>query len=92
MFKSVLKKITSCSLFYLLLLLELLELLQHKVHLFVGGERGDVPIQVLAVVLGVVVALAAGVDPQAGLSHLTPALAALLGWNREPPATDQNIS
>lgn len=30
--------------------------------------------------LGVVVALSAGVDPQAGIAHLAPALAALLGW------------
>lgn len=65
---------------YLVLFLELLQFLEHKVHLFGGGERGDVSIEVLAVVLGVVVTLAAGVDPQAGLSDLAPSLTALLGW------------
>lgn len=64
---------------YLVLLLQLLQLLQHKVHLLGGGEGGDVAVEVLAIVLGVVVALAAGVDPQAGVAHLAPTLAALLG-------------
>lgn len=48
--------------------------------MFGGGERSDVAVEVLAVVLGVIVTLAAGVDPQAGLAHLAPSLIALLGW------------
>lgn len=68
---------------YLVLLLQLLQLVQNKVHLLGGGERGDVAMEIFTVVLGVVVALAAGVDPQAGLAHLTPALAALLGCQND---------
>lgn len=82
---------TCARVFYLLLLLELFELLEHKVHLLGGGQRGDVPVEVLAVVLGVIVGLAAGVDPQTGIPHPAPALTALLGWRREPAATDHKV-
>ena len=68
---------------YLVFLLELLQFLEHKVHLFGGGERSDVSVEVLAVVLGVVVTLAAGVDPQTGLPHMAPPLTALLGCKKE---------
>lgn len=44
---------------HLVLLLELLELLEHKVHLFKGGERSYVSIEVFAVVLGIVVTFSA---------------------------------
>lgn len=68
---------------YLVFLLELLQLLEDKVHLFGGGERSDVSVEVLAVVLGVVVTLEAGVDPQTGLPHMAPPLTALLGCKKE---------
>lgn len=64
---------------YLLLLLKLFKLLKHKVNLLGGGEWGNVPIEILAVVLSVIVALTAGVDPQTGIAHLAPTLTTLLG-------------
>lgn len=59
-----------------------MQLLQDEVDLLVCEQGGDVAPQVLAVVLSVVVALPAGVDPQAGVTHMVPALAAQLACAR----------
>ena len=65
---------------HLILQLECPELLKHKVHLLSRCQGCNVAMEIFAVVLGVVVALAAGVQPQAGVTHLAPSLSALLGW------------
>lgn len=59
---------------HLVLQLVFLQLFQDKIDLFVCEQRGYVSSQVLAVVLGVIIALSAGVDPQAGLPDVVPAL------------------
>lgn len=69
---------------YLVLQLVFLQLLQNKIDLFVCEQRGDISAQVFAVVLGVIVALPAGVDPQAGLPDVVPALPTQLACNPEP--------
>jgi hypothetical protein len=45
--------------------------------------------EILAIVLGVVIGLTAGVQPQAGVAHLAPTLCALLGYKTS--ATEVNI-
>ena len=74
---------------HLILQLEGPELLEHKVHLLPRRKGRYVAMEILAIVLGVVIGLTAGVQPQAGVAHLAPTLCALLGYKTS--ATEVNI-
>lgn len=72
---------------HLIFQLMLLELLQNKTDLIVYEQRGYIPPQVFAVVLCIIIALPAGVDPQTDLPDMVPAVPTKLPCTQEqkPP-------
>lgn len=59
-----------------------LQLLQHKVHLLLGGQRGQDGVVAPAGQLGVVVGVVGGDELQAGVPDQVPALPAHVFWDR----------
>lgn len=60
-----------------------LQLLQHEVHLLLGGQRGQDGVVAPARQLGVVVGVVGRDELQAGVPHQVPALPTHVLWDRQ---------